>query len=151
MFSCFYRGREQTFSSLIVSWSFSFVSLSCCASLLNSAKTRTASLMIIALSDFGGLPGSRTEPNSKNLDVNKTNQAPENARFFIFFFSHISQTITWNQSVHLDLWRGRESTYHSIFPYAFSRDMLYLTWEQRLAHLFPCERIRRIENRTLWN
>jgi len=55
-----------TFNSLIFSWRFSFESLSFCASLRSWVTIRTASLKIAALSILG-FPGSKMEPNSRNL------------------------------------------------------------------------------------
>lgn len=58
-----------TFNSLIFSCKSPFDSFSFCASLRNWVTIRTASLRIAALSVLGGLPGSKIEPNSKNLKI----------------------------------------------------------------------------------
>lgn len=60
---------KWTFNSLIFSWRSSFESFNFSASLRKWVTMRTASLKITALSIFGGFPGSKMDPNSKNLII----------------------------------------------------------------------------------
>jgi hypothetical protein len=60
-----------TFKSLIASRSWSLDSWSPCASVRSWVKIRTASFKIVALSVFGGLPGSNAALNSKNLKCSR--------------------------------------------------------------------------------
>lgn len=59
--------QRPTFSSLIFSCKSTFDSLSLSASLRSCIIIRIASLRTDVLSVFGGLPGSKIDPNSKNL------------------------------------------------------------------------------------
>ncbi len=70
-----FSSGSWTFNSLIASCNWLFESWSCWASERSCPKIRTASLRMVALSVFGGLPGSKTALNSRNLQ-NQFEQNP---------------------------------------------------------------------------
>lgn len=110
----------HTFNSFIFSCRFSLDSLSFWASSRCWESTRTASLNMTALSVLAGLPGSRIEPNSKNLQT-----LLESVTWHIRPKIEKQKT-SWQRETSKEDERIRYAC-HSIDPFAFS---LYMLWNQ---------------------